>query len=177
MTYSILAYDLLPYDILMYHILAFSPYTSAEYIFTAVFSHNYKIFNFQIQILYYIFTASLPVPGGYNPYGKSSNHESKNSSNNSEASQKLKKTVQTLEASLAKKNKEIAEMKKAKHDSEDNNMESLAEVVARVQALRVNHNPKDDQRVRDKVCLNMWGDIFKKLVKSYFCPFLNFGGF
>ena len=108
------------------------------------------IFGILKQFLYFL--ASLPVPGGYNPYGKSSNHESKTSSNNSEASQKLKKTVQTLEASLAKKNKEIAELKKAKHDSEDNNMESLAEVVARVQALRVNHNPKDDQRVRDKVC-------------------------
>ena len=109
------------------------------------------VFGILKQFLYFL--ASLPVPGGYNPYGKSSNHESKNSSNNSEASQKLKKTVQTLEASLAKKNKEIAELKKAKHDSEDNNMESLAEVVARVQALRVNHNPKDDQRVRDKVCI------------------------
>ena len=123
------------------------------------------------------FLASLPVPGGYNPYGNKSSNESKNSSNNSEASQKLKKTVQTLEASLAKKNKEIAELKKAKHDSEDNNMESLAEVVARVQALRVNHNPKDDQRVRDKVGLgfahlfysgpeNLKKSRPKKLVKS-----------
>ena len=63
----------------------------------------------------------------------------------------FQKTVQTLEASLAKKNKEIAELKKANNKSEENNMESLAEVVARVQALRINHNPKDDQRVRDKV--------------------------
>ena len=113
---------------------------------------------------------SLPVPGGYNPY-KNSGNDNRNSSNEA---QKLKvdlvwkfhveldleqksyctffqKTVQTLEASLAKKNKEIAELKKANNKSEENNMESLAEVVARVQALRINHNPKDDQRVRDKV--------------------------
>jgi len=90
---------------------------------------------------------SLPVPGGYNPY-KNSGNDNRNSSNEA---QKLKKTVRTLEASLAKKNKEIAELKKANNKSEENNMESLAEVVARVQALRINHNPKDDQRVRDKV--------------------------
>ena len=70
--------------------------------------------------------AGLPVPGGYNPY-KNAN-DSKNSNNEA---QKLKKTVQTLEASLSKKNKEISELKKAKHESDENTMETLAEVIAR----------------------------------------------
>jgi hypothetical protein len=96
----------------------------------------------------------LPVPGGYNPYkiNEPQNNKKNNSNNNKKPDgdvQKLKATLQTLEASLAKKNKEIADLKKAK--DEENNMQALAETVARVQALRLNQNKKDDQNIREKV--------------------------
>ncbi len=91
----------------------------------------------------------LPVPGGYNPV-KNEGHK-KNAGGGSADVQKLKSTVQTLEASLSKKNKEIAELKRAKNEDHDNQLQVLGEVVARVQALRLNQNPKEDQVVREKV--------------------------
>merc|ERR1719219_352435 len=95
----------------------------------------------------------LPVPGGYNPLktpekGKKSGSPGAGQPGND--MYKLKTTVQTLEASLSKKNKEIAELKKSRSD-DDNSFQNLAEVVARVQALRLNQNPKDDQIIREKV--------------------------
>lgn len=65
--------------------------------------------------------------------------------------QKLKTTVQTLEASLSKKNKEIAELKKSKSEEGENSLQTLGEIIARVQALRLSHNAQDDQSVREKV--------------------------
>jgi len=97
--------------------------------------------------------ASLPVPGGYNPMktpekGKKAGSPGAGQPGND--MYKLKNTVQTLEASLSKKNKEIVELKKSRND-DDNSFQNLAEVVARVQALRLNQNPKDDQVIREKV--------------------------
>jgi len=90
---------------------------------------------------------ALPVPGGYNPMKASEKGAGNNPGNDM---YKLKTTVQTLEASLSKKNKEIAELKKSRNE-DDNSSQNLAEVVARVQALRLNQNPKDDQIIREKV--------------------------
>lgn len=96
----------------------------------------------------------LPVPGGYNPMkgapepGKGG--KKGGSPVNGSDMYKLKTTVQTLEASLSKKNKEIIELKKSRND-DDNSFQNLAEVVARVQALRLNQNPKDDAIIREKV--------------------------
>ena len=90
----------------------------------------------------------LPVPGGYNPH-KIPDKANKKGSQGGDV-QKLKNTIQTLEGSLSKKNKEITELKKSKND-EENSYQNLAEIVARVQALRLNYNPKEDQDVREKV--------------------------
>ena len=93
----------------------------------------------------------LPVPGGYNPAKLQASADNKNKKNQSPGDiNKLKNTVQTLEASLSKKNKEIADLKKSRHE-DDNSYQALGECVARVQALRLNQNPKDDQVVREKV--------------------------
>ena len=98
----------------------------------------------------------LPVPGGYNPCKIAAAETAKlkktgPSGNNTDV-QKLKATVQNLESSLSKKNKEIAELKKSKsQENGENSFQTLAEVIARVQALRLNQNPSDDQMVREKV--------------------------
>ena len=96
----------------------------------------------------------LPVPGGYNPVKvpepSPSQSKAKKGNQGSGDVQKLKTTIQSLEGSLSKKNKEISELKKAKNE-EENNYQKLAEIVARVQTLRRNYNPKEDQDVREKV--------------------------
>ena len=95
----------------------------------------------------------LPVPGGYNPCKVPENNTKSSNKKGHQGQgdvQKLKSTIQTLEASLSKKNKEISELKKSKNE-EENSYQNLAEIVARVQALRLNYNPKDDQDIREKV--------------------------
>ncbi len=106
---------------------------------------------------------ALPVPGGYNPYkpvepATVSNKNNKKKSNSDEV-QKLKNTLQNLEQSLAKKKKEITELKaKKKADAEENNLQSLAETVARVVQLRSanasqqkQQQDQSDAKVREKV--------------------------